>query len=229
MLLLQVKPTRRAGRAHFFLLYLIFSLPRYVHHLSFASHSTKKQSVIYPTLSAPGTGRDTPKWDRTKASGDKCRWHSLCQHSVKHGGCQRLSTRSEVGGKGWQCPDVAGHDMHPTVVLLSGQASHFTHDKSITGHVHISELHIVYLESSLRNRQCNYTNLYRSMCHSTNQWQYSECHQISAQYSYLNESNELALCATRPLREKSWSKGTHSNKFSILDSEDTGRRTTKKK
>lgn len=47
---------------------------------------------------------------------------------------------SEVGW-GWrdggQCPDVTGHDMHPTVVLLSGKASCFTHDKSITGHVHV--------------------------------------------------------------------------------------------
>lgn len=44
---------------------------------------------------------------------------------------------SEFGGGGVKMPDVAGHDMHPTAVLLSGQASCFTHDKSITSHVHI--------------------------------------------------------------------------------------------
>lgn len=51
-------------------------------------------------------------------------------------------------------PDEAGHDMRPAVALLSGRASCFTHDKSITGRVLVYEPRVL-LELPLEKQRDN--------------------------------------------------------------------------
>lgn len=102
VLLLQVKSTRRAGSS--ILSSSNSSHPHPPHctstFLSFASLSHWKQSVIYLTLSALRISLDTPEWERTKASRDKCRgihcvntwWNMVAVSSYQWGG---------VGVEGW--------------------------------------------------------------------------------------------------------------------------------
>lgn len=158
VLMLQVKSTRGAGSTHSFLLYLISIPPPHCTStfLSFATPSIENSHIsdVERPLKRPwhsGVGED--KGERRWVS-----WHSLCQHLVKHGGCQRLSVSSGVGG--WKC--LMWQDMTCTLLQCSCRAR--LHASLMTSPLlaTFTFRRCMYFWSSLQN--CVITPNYKAAC-----------------------------------------------------------------
>lgn len=106
-----------------------------------------------------GGGGGTKGWQGDKCRGIHC--VNTRRNTVAVSRYQRAEEGRGAGGRHWgsfelveNVPDVAGHDMRPAVALLSGRASCFTHDKSITGRVLVYEPRVL-LELPLEKQRDN--------------------------------------------------------------------------
>lgn len=127
-------------------------------------------------------------------------WHSLCQHLMKHGGCQQLSVRWGGGG-GVGGNVLMWQDMTCTLLLCSCQAK--LHASLMTSPLlaMFTLKSRVYFWSSLQNSVI--TPKCTAACANDqvadNILNVTEC---PLNIPFYNESNEEAVCETRPWKKR---------------------------